>query len=74
MLWILFLGALVSNLGVIPKSADIYSGITSLTVPGSLNFFALWEGLEVGDPDLFAAANAVLPSLRGSLGCGSLAN
>jgi uncharacterized membrane protein len=26
---------------------------------GSLNFFALWDGLEVGNPDLFAAANAV---------------
>lgn len=26
---------------------------------GSLNFFALWEGLEIGHPDLFAAANAV---------------
>ena len=28
-------------------------------VGGSLNFFALWEGLEIGSPDLFAAANAV---------------
>jgi uncharacterized membrane protein len=26
---------------------------------GSLNFFALWDGLEIGHPDLFAAANAV---------------
>jgi uncharacterized membrane protein len=26
---------------------------------GSLNFFALWEGLGIGNPDLFAAANAV---------------
>lgn len=26
---------------------------------GSLNFFALWDGLEIGNPDLFAAANAV---------------
>lgn len=26
---------------------------------GSLNFFAIWEGLDVGNPDLFAAANAV---------------
>jgi uncharacterized membrane protein len=26
---------------------------------GSLNFFAMWEGLEIGNPDLFAAANAV---------------
>ncbi len=26
---------------------------------GSLNFFAMWDGLEIGHPDLFAAANAV---------------
>ncbi|MEN8162855.1 MAG: DUF819 family protein [Acidobacteriota bacterium] len=26
---------------------------------GSLNFFAMWNGLDVGSPDLFAAANAV---------------
>jgi len=26
---------------------------------GSLNFFAMWDGLEIGSPDLFAAANAV---------------
>ncbi|MEN8163453.1 MAG: DUF819 family protein [Acidobacteriota bacterium] len=26
---------------------------------GSLNFFAMWKGLEIGNPDLFAAANAV---------------
>jgi uncharacterized membrane protein len=26
---------------------------------GSLNFFAMWDGLEIGNPDLFAAANAV---------------
>ena len=26
---------------------------------GSLNFFAMWNGLEIGRPDLFAAANAV---------------
>jgi len=28
-------------------------------IGGSLNFFALWTGLEIGNPDLFAAANAV---------------
>lgn len=28
-------------------------------IGGSLNFFALWEGLDIGNPDLFAAANAV---------------
>jgi uncharacterized membrane protein len=127
-LWILFLAAVVSNLGIIPKDAPLYSSIASLSVPfavclvlftvnladvrragkamvvafvvaslgtvagvlvaglaldpllqgilgeeswklagpytgtyigGSLNFFALWSGLEIGDPDLFAAANAV---------------
>ena len=26
---------------------------------GSLNFFAMWDGLEIGNPALFAAANAV---------------
>ncbi len=26
---------------------------------GSLNFFAMWEGLDIGNPDLFGAANAV---------------
>jgi len=28
-------------------------------IGGSLNFFALWTGLDIGNPDLFAAANAV---------------
>ncbi|MBZ0114368.1 MAG: DUF819 family protein [Thermoanaerobaculia bacterium] len=32
---------------------------TGTFIGGSLNFFALWSGLELGRPDLFAAANAV---------------
>lgn len=38
------------------KLAGPYAGTY---VGGSLNFFALWEGLSIGQPDLFAAANAV---------------
>jgi len=38
------------------KIAGPYTGTY---IGGSLNFFALWSGLEIGLPDLFAAANAV---------------
>lgn len=38
------------------KLAGPYAGTY---VGGSLNFFAMWEGLKIGRPDLFAAANAV---------------
>jgi len=38
------------------KIAGPYAGTY---IGGSLNFFALWSGLELGRPDLFAAANAV---------------
>jgi len=38
------------------KLAGPYTGTY---IGGSLNFFALWTGLEINDPDLFAAANAV---------------
>jgi uncharacterized membrane protein len=31
---------------------------TATYTGGSLNFFAMWEGLDIGNPDLFAAANA----------------
>lgn len=127
-LWVIFTGALVSNVGLVPKDAPLYGSLVDFTVPfavcvilftvnlsdvrkagkavlaafglatigtvfgvmvsglvlepyladilgeeawklagpytgtyvgGSLNFFALWEGLELGRPDLFAAANAV---------------
>jgi uncharacterized membrane protein len=127
-LWIIFTGALASNLGLVPTDAPIYGSIVGFAVPfavcvilftvrladvrdagtpilvafalaslgtvlgvvvgsltlepllgailgqdswklagpytgtyigGSLNFFALWTGLEIGNPDLLAAANAV---------------
>ncbi len=38
------------------KLAGPYTGTY---IGGSLNFFALWSGLDIGRPDLFAAANAV---------------
>jgi uncharacterized membrane protein len=38
------------------KIAGPYAGTY---IGGSLNFFALWSGLDIGQPDLFAAANAV---------------
>ncbi len=41
------------------NSWKIAGPYTGTYIGGSLNFFALWEGLELGDPDLFAAANAV---------------
>jgi uncharacterized membrane protein len=127
-IWIIFLSAFASNLGLIPTDAPLYGSLIGFTVPfavcvilftvdlsdvrragtpmlggfalaslgtilgvivasltlepplsgvlgaeswkvagpytgtyigGSLNFFALWTGLELGDPDLLAAANAV---------------
>jgi uncharacterized membrane protein len=127
-MWIIFVSALCSNLGLIPASAPLYGSMVSYSVPfavavilftvrlsdirdagtpmlaafvlaaigtvlgvaaasltlepllagilgpdswkiagpytgtyigGSLNFFALWTGLEIGQPDLLAAANAV---------------
>ena len=127
-LWILFVGALCSNTGLIPTDAPLYGTLIDFTVPfavcvillavnlsdirkagtpmlvafvlasvgtalgvviatvalngpltpimgedvwklagpytgtyigGSLNFFSLWTGLEIEDPDLLAAANAV---------------
>ncbi len=38
------------------KLAGPYTGTF---IGGSLNFFALWQGLEIDNPDLLAAANAV---------------
>lgn len=127
-LWIIFISAIFSNVGLIPTDASLYGSIIDFTVPfavcvilltvslkeilkagramlsafvlasigtvlgvvvatlslesflsdilvgegwklagpytgtfigGSLNFFALWTGLEIGNPDLLAAANAV---------------
>lgn len=127
-IWIIFVSAMASNLGLIPKDVPLYGALIGFTVPfavcvilftvrladvrlagrpmlgafllaivgtvlgvtaasvslaplltgilpegawklagpyagtyigGSLNFFALWSGLDIGDQDLFAAANAV---------------
>jgi uncharacterized membrane protein len=60
-------GVMVSGLVLEPFLADILGEeswklagpYTGTYVGGSLNFFALWEGLDLGRPDLFAAANAV---------------
>lgn len=62
-----FLGALAANLSLSPYLATILGDdawklagpFTGTYIGGSLNFFALWEGLEIGNPDLLAAANAV---------------
>ncbi len=127
-LWVIFISAIASNLGLIPKDAPLYGSLIDFAVPfavcvilftvslsdvrdaggpmlaafvlaalgtavgvavasvllepllanileenawklagpytgtyigGSLNFVALWSGLEIGNNDLFAAANAV---------------
>jgi len=42
-----------------PESWKIAGPYTGTYIGGSLNFFALWTGLEIGQPDLLAAANAV---------------
>ena len=60
-------GVLVAGLVLEPFLSDILASeswklagpYTGTYVGGSLNFFALWEGLDLGRPDLFAAANAV---------------
>ncbi len=48
---------LVKVLGT--ESWKLAGPFTGTYTGGSLNFFALWDGLEIGNPDLFAAANAV---------------
>jgi uncharacterized membrane protein len=60
-------GVLVAGLALDPlvekilgdSSWKIAGPYTGTYIGGSLNFFALWEGLSIGQPDLFAAANAV---------------
>jgi len=60
-------GVLVAGLALEPllfrilgeDSWKLAGPYTGTYVGGSLNFFALWGGLEIGEPDLFAAANAV---------------
>lgn len=49
-----FLGGILGS-----DSWKIAGPYTGTYVGGSLNFFSLWTGLELGNPDLLAAANAV---------------
>jgi uncharacterized membrane protein len=42
-----------------PDSWKLAGPYTGTYIGGSLNFFALWTGLGIENPDLFAAANAV---------------
>jgi len=61
------IGTLTAGLLLDSQLAGILGGdawklagpFTGTYTGGSLNFFAMWKGLEVGNPDLFAAANAV---------------
>lgn len=61
------LGVVVASLSLEPllsnilaeESWKIAGPYTGTYIGGSLNFFALWTGLEIGQPDLLAAANAV---------------
>ncbi|MCH8246979.1 MAG: DUF819 family protein [Bacteroidetes bacterium] len=61
------LGVVIATLTLDSFLADILAGegwklagpYTGTFIGGSLNFFALWEGLQIGNPDLLAAANAV---------------
>jgi len=60
-------GVIVATLALEPflsqilgqESWKLAGPYTGTYVGGSLNFFALWSGLEIGNPDLFAAANGV---------------
>ena len=60
------LGVVAASLSLEPFLARVLDDSWKLAGPytgtyigGSLNFLALWQGLEIADPDLFAAANAV---------------
>lgn len=61
------LGVVAASLTLEPFLADILADeswklagpYTGTYIGGSLNFFALWTGLELGNPSLLAAANAV---------------
>jgi uncharacterized membrane protein len=61
------IGALTAGLLLNPQLVEIVGKdawklagpFTGTYTGGSLNFFAMWDGLEIGNPDLFAAANAV---------------
>ena len=54
---LLFNSQLAEILG--QETCKLAGPFTGTYTGGSLNFFALWDGLEIGNPDLFAAANAV---------------
>jgi uncharacterized membrane protein len=59
---VLLAGVLLDPLlqGVLgPDRWKVAGPYTGTYIGGSLNFFALWSGMELGRPDLFAAANAV---------------
>ncbi len=61
------LGVVLATVSLAPLLAEVLGDdswklagpYTGTYVGGSLNFVALWEGLEIDSPDLFAAANAV---------------
>jgi len=61
------LGVIIASLALDPllskvlaeESWKIAGPYTGTYIGGSLNFFALWTGLDIGQPDLLAAANAV---------------
>jgi uncharacterized membrane protein len=61
------LGVIAASLALDPllskvlaeDSWKIAGPYTGTYIGGSMNFFALWTGLEIGRPDLLAAANAV---------------
>jgi uncharacterized membrane protein len=61
------IGALTAGLLLNPQLVEIVGQdawklagpFTGTYTGGSLNFFAMWNGLQIGNPDLFAAANAV---------------
>jgi len=61
------LGVVAASLALEPLLAQVLGEnswkiagpYTGTYIGGSLNFFALWTGLEIGQPDLLAAANAV---------------
>lgn len=62
-----FAGCIVGSIALINKFDGVLAGqgwkiagpYIGTYIGGSLNFFSMWQGLEMGNPDLFAAANAV---------------
>lgn len=60
-------GCIVGTLVLLNKFNDVLAGTgwkiagpyIGTYIGGSLNFFAIWKGLEIDNPNLFAAANAV---------------